>query len=126
MRSFITAVILFAVLIGGGILLIDRIEDISDELLKQNHNIIQLIENDELDKASEHIDKLRKYIDEKRKIVSTTMDHGYADTIDIYICELEKYVDCNNKDDALARSQVLDMLFEHLPRNYRLKWENIL
>lgn len=126
MRSFITAVILFAVLIGGGIFLVDYIEDISDELRQQNEYITQLIEDDDLEKAAEHIDKMREYMDKKRKIVSTTMDHGYADTIEIYICELEKYVDCKSKNDALARSRVLDMLFEHLPRNYRLKWENIL
>lgn len=126
MRSFITAVILFAVLVGGGVLLVDYIEDISDELREQNKYITQLIENDELDEAAKHIDNLRKYMDEKREIVSSTMEHGYADTIEIYICELEKYVDCKSKNDALARSRVLDMLFEHLPRNYRLKWENIL
>lgn len=125
MKSFIAALVLFAVLVAGGIFFVEYIDDISEQMLAQNTEITSLIENERFSEAKPLVKKLSEFIEQKRAIILTTMDHSYVDTIELYICELEKYVEYRGKSDALAKSNVLNKLFKNLPRNYKLKWENI-
>ncbi len=125
MKSFIAAIVLFGVLVAGGICFVESVDDISAQMLSQNSKITYLIENERFGEAKPLVKKLSDYIEQKRAVILTTMDHSYVDTIELYICELEKYVEYHAKNDALAKSNVLSKLFKNLPRNYKLKWENI-
>ena len=56
---------------------------------------------------------------------ASTGNHQEIDNIEMSLAELKRYIEGHQKYDALAKSQVLDFLFHHLPKNSRLKTENI-
>ena len=42
------------------------------------------------------------------------------------ISEVEGYINGGEQTDAISHCRVLGFLFEHLPKNYKFKLENIL
>ena len=126
MRSFITALAIGAILVTGSILYNKSIEKISDELIRCNNNILQLVYVDNFADADELINILNNYIDEKRVLLDATGSHEEIDKIETCITELKEYNAHLCKADAIARIKTLDVLFTRMPKNYRLRPENIL
>ena len=48
------------------------------------------------------------------------------DKIEMNISEVEGYINGGEQTDAVSHCRVLGFLFEHLPKNYKFKLENIL
>ena len=48
------------------------------------------------------------------------------DKIEMNISEVEGYINGEEQTDAVSHCRVLGFLFEHLPKNYKFKLENIL
>ena len=126
MKSFIIAIIIATIMITGSITYTINIEKISDELSSHNERVIKLIEDENFDAAMEIAEFMDKYIDDKKIMLAATGDHEDIDKMEIYLSELTEYIKGNHKSDALAHAKALKTLFEHLPKNYRLKPENIL
>lgn len=126
MRSFISAVIIGFFMIFGSILYTNHIQKISDELIRCNSVVFQLVSEEKFSDADKIIDMMCSYIDDKKIILAATGNHEEIDKIEIYITELKQYNCYMYKADAVARIKVLDFLFEHLPKNYKLRPENIL
>ena len=53
-------------------------------------------------------------------------NHAELDNIEMNLAELKRYTEGEAHTDAISKSSVLDFLFAHLPKNYKLRLENIL
>jgi len=125
MKSFIAALVIFVVMIGTGIASLDYIENVSEKMVAKNDEIKKAVSDRDFEKAHTLADELDELVNDKRAILSTTMEHNNIDTIEIYVNELKQYVSEGISADALARCEVIEMLLKHLPKNYKLRIENI-
>ena len=126
MKSFITSLVIAAFIVAGSIAYGMHIDKISSELVSINTRLTDAIESDDFDGAGEIVDEVQSYFDKKRAMLGATDNHEVLDKIEINIQELSSYVEGGQKTDALSRCRVLGYLYEHLPKNYKLKFENIL
>ena len=59
-------------------------------------------------------------------VLAATGNHEDFDKIEMNISEVEGYINGGEQTDAVSHCRVLGFLFEHLPKNYKFKLENIL
>ena len=76
--------------------------------------------------AGDEIENLVQYLDENRTVLAATGNHEDFDKIEMNISEVEGYINGEEQTDAVSHCRVLGFLFEHLPKNYKFKLENIL
>lgn len=126
MKSFITSLIIAIIIISSSFFFTKSIENTSEDLLADNREIIKLIKNDEYEKAYALTKDMQKFVNKKKTSLAVIMDHGDLDKIESGIAELESYIDNEIKPDALAKCNTLDVLIRHMPKNYKLKIENVL
>ena len=126
MRSLVVSLIIGAAIIWGSVAYTARLESLSKEMLAVNSQIMDYIEHEEWDKADAKIQYLYKFVNERRMAMEATGDHEVLDKIEMNISELIAYNDAEMKADAMAKCQMLDFLIAHLPKNFKLKIENIL
>ncbi|MCX7714183.1 MAG: DUF4363 family protein [Clostridia bacterium] len=126
MKSFVVAIVLFACILAGSVVSTKHIDDVSKKMLEKNRSIAQMLEDNNFDGAKEGVGELEDYIHQKRSALSTTIDHTQVIAIELQLAELRQYINGEKKEDALAKNEALNTLFEHLPQNYELKLRNIL
>lgn len=126
MKSFILALVITVAMVGGSMLYTRELDSISEEALGYNTRIQATIAEDDFDGAKESVNALEQYVTEKRIPLSMILDHTTLDKIESSIAELSGFVAGEMKTDALAQNNVLEVLFRHLPQNYKVRLENIL
>lgn len=126
MKSFITTLVLAVIMVFGGILCSSYISQVAEELSEKNQEIEQLILSSDFSAAHSHAKSLSEYVDQKKIILAITLDHTELDKIETNLAELLSYSRDQQGYDAAAKCKTLSFLFQHLPKNYQLKWENIL
>lgn len=126
MKSFISALIIGAVIVFGSIAYTSHLEEISKRLLECNSEIETLIRNDRYDSAEQLIKEMSEYIKSKESVLAATGNHEEIDKIEINLAELTEYAAECCKADTLTKIKTLNILFRHLPKNYKLRPENIL
>ena len=126
MRSVIAAVVLMCAVVCGGAWYTSKLIDVSGELSEMNAAIQSSLEDNAIHNAQKDIERMKEYLDKKEQVLSAMGDHEEIDKIRMSMAELERYAEGGNTTDAIAKSEVLEFLFEHMPENYRLKIENIL
>lgn len=113
-------------IIINGIIFSIYIEGLSDEMLIYSSEISYLLDEENFDLALKKTNELSDFIEEKKVMLASTTDHNKLDEIEKTLAELASYIESRKKHDSLAKCEVLDFLFEHFPRDYMLKAENIL
>ena len=73
-----------------------------------------------------HIDKVSRDLGEINDRVMAFLYDEDFDKIEMNISEVEGYINGGEQTDAVSHCRVLGFLFEHLPKNYKFKLENIL
>ncbi len=126
MKSFWVAVVIAALLIGGGILFNRNIDHVTEELSEKEEKITELIEEKKFKAAEKEIEGLKKYIDEKMIILASVVDHKNVDEIELCVAEIEGYTKEESKIEALTKCKKLEHLINHLPVNYKVTLQNIL
>ncbi len=126
MKSFITSLVIAAILITGGIIYTKQLSKKSDNLLQIIDDIEICINNDDFKTAAEHIEKLSNEISDFEPFFLATGDHAEIDNIEINLSELKSLTEGELKSQALGKVYVIKFLFEHLPQNTFLSFENIL
>ena len=126
MKSFITSLVIAAFIVAGSIAYGMHIDKISSELVTINARLMHAIEAEDFENAEEIADEVQSYFNKKRAMLGATDNHEVLDKIEINIQELFSYVEGRQRTDALSRCRVLGYLYEHLPKNYKLRFENIL
>jgi hypothetical protein len=125
-KSFITSLVIAAILITGGIIYTTQLSKKSNNLMQIIDDIEICINNDDFKTATEHIEKLSNEISDFEPFFLATGDHAEIDNIEINISELMSLTEGELKSQALAKVYVIKFLFKHLPQNTFLSFENIL
>lgn len=126
MKSLIIAILIAATIIFGGIYATNKLSDVSVYLIDICEKTSELIENEDFEKAEELAEEMKKSIEENYNMFAISIDHNEVDKIEMNIDQMQIYIKEQQKADALAFGNVLLGLFEHLPKDYKLKLENIL
>lgn len=126
MKSFVSSIILLAILIVSSIIHSYTIDKITANLISQNNAVTENIYNENYADALVYIDEFDSYINSKCTILSATLDHSILNKIDEYTSELKGYISEASKSDAIAISSALSTFIENIPKNYKLKIDNIL
>lgn len=126
MRSFLISLLIGTVLIAGSEIYFWRMAKVSEELASQNEAVVQCLEKGDTEQAGRELERLISMVNEKRGLLEAMGEHGSIDKIETYAAEAGQYADMGESADALAKCRSLDILITHMPKNYRLCWENIL
>lgn len=126
MKSFMISLIIAALLLFGGFFYMSRLEKISDDLHEINVGISEALRNEDYELAQSKIPELESAISDYEIFCASWENHEHIDEMESTIAELKIYIENHCRSDALAKSNVLSFLFDHLPKNSRLKLENIL
>jgi len=125
MKSFIMALIIAAVIIMGGIYCTSRVDNLMEELTKKSDSITENINNDGYDKASNTLFQIEERLETDAVILASYLDHNEIDKIEIAISQLEVYLERKEKTSALASLNTLKKHFLRIPKDYKIKLENI-
>ena len=126
MKSLIASVILGLMIIWGSTAYTSGLEKISENLSIKNTSIREYIKSKDYNLALNGIKELRELLEENRGLLEMTGKHNETDEIEIGISELEVYTQAQKQEDALAKCALIEFLLEHLPKNFKLRIENIL
>lgn len=126
MKGVVISAVIAVLIVLGSIAYTNHIESVSNELGEINDAIIEALTSENYVQAAVHTKELNDYLDSHRAILEATGNHEEIDKIEMNISELSEYIEGEEKTDALSNCRVLDFLFGHLPKNYELKWENVL
>lgn len=126
MKGVIISVFIAVCIVVGSVAYTSHIGKVSDELGKINDEIMVCLDSEDYEQAAEKIKQLTDYLDKKRTLLAATGNHEEFDKIEMNISEMLGYTDGEKQTDAISRCKVLSFLFEHLPKNYEMKLENIL
>lgn len=126
MKSFITSIIIAVIIVSGSIFYTCYISSLSEEFSKHTQDVYELIEQNRYREASKLTDELIKFMDSKKVLLAATGNHEEIDKIELYLDELSEFIGNTTQPDALARCKSLRTLFDNLPKNYRIRAENIL
>lgn len=126
MKSLIIAILIAVIIIFGGIYATNKLSDVSDNLIEICEQASELIQNEEFETAGELLEKMKESVDENYIMFAVSIDHNEIDKIEMNLDQMQIYIKEHQKADALAFGNVLLGLFEHLPKDYKLKLENVL
>ena len=126
MKSFITALVIAAVIFIGSMFYNRELDSLSETMLDYNNQIMNMLHNEDYPGAAGQVQALTDYVETKKIPLSMIIDHATLDKIENSLAELAGYVEGRAKTDALAKSRTLDVLFQYIPKNYKLRLENIL
>lgn len=126
MKSFAVAIVIAVFVVAGSLFYTHQIETVSDSLVSENLRVTQLLEEENYDEALECAEKMAEYVDRKKLSLAIIMDHGDLDKIELSVAELSGYIKGRVQTDSLAKCGMLNVMLRHMPKNYKLKIENIL
>ncbi len=126
MKSLIVAIIIAFSIILTGVYSTKKLEDMSEYLIEMCDKTNKEIENDNFEKAEEYILEIEDFVEENYTMFASTIDHNEIDKIDMNIDQMKTYVAQGIKADSLSYGNILLGLIEHLPKDHRLKIENVL
>lgn len=102
------------------------ISNIAGELLDESKKAEKLIEEEKYDEAKEVVKEMDHYLDEKDLVLGAMDNHEAIAKIRLNISELTEFIKYEMQGDAMAKVKSLNTLFHHMPKNYKIKPENIL
>lgn len=126
MKSFIISVIIGIFVVLGSMYYTYSIEKVSKELIEDNKKLVLLLKEEDFKGASKLAGDMADYLDKEKIKLAIIMDHSELDKIEMGIAELEGYIEGEIKTDALAKCSMIDVMVRHMPKNYKVKLENVL
>ena len=124
MKGVIASAVIAVVIVAGSVAYTNHIDKVSRELGEINDRVMAFLYDGDYESAGDEIEKLVQYLDENRTVLAATGNHEDFDKIEMNISEVEGYINAGSKQTQFHI--VLGFLFEHLPKNYKFKLENIL
>ena len=126
MKSFIAAMLMGICLVFGCTIYMNEVEEVSDRLNMLNKEMIDFVKREDYENAKKTHKRVDKYLKDKTLMLAATGNHTELDQMQIYLSQVIEYIEAEQRGDALAFCKSLEIMFEHLPKNYRLRAENIL
>lgn len=126
MRSAITILMGFVILISSTILVANRIDVTSRDIEAQLNQTEVLLNASQWKEASLLIEKSYSNWTELHNWWKIFLNHGILNNIEISYKKLEKYVQFQEKGDAMAELNTLTFLLQQVPESETLKFNNVL
>ncbi len=125
MKNVVISLIILFLIFTGGILSGSYIDDFSKEMGEQNNEIKRLIEKENYADAQLEAIDMYASIKEHISMLSFVIENTTIDNIERNLQEMISYIKEEQRHDALAKCDVLSIMFMRLPRNFNLKKETI-
>lgn len=126
MKTFFVSISIGILVVAMSVFYTYRLEKVSDSLVSDNKELIEVLENDDFESAEKIAEKMEDYINKKKTVLAIFVNHEDLDKIEFAMAELRGYVECRIKADAISKCVSLDVLLRHMPKNYKLKVGNVL
>ncbi|MCD8391195.1 MAG: DUF4363 family protein [Firmicutes bacterium] len=126
MKSVIVSACIAVLIVASSIACELHINTVSQKLLSINERVTQAVEDENYESAVYILNEISDYVNKKEDILSVTDNHEVVHNIEVNTWELYEFIEGGQKTDALSKCRVLSFLFEQLPENYKIKWNNIL
>lgn len=126
MKSFIASIIIAVILVSGSLFFVSSIERFSEKLSVDIEEMVSALEAEDYGAAGRLVENMEEYVDREKLNLAAILDHTQLDKIENDIAELKGFVECRVKHDAIAKCRVLDVQIRHMPKNHKVKIENIL
>jgi len=126
MRSTLTIILGFLILIGSTLWVADRIDSTSSAVLDNLDQIELLVASDQWDEASLKIQQTYDHWTKLHDWWSIFLNHGILNNIEISYKRLSQYVKYKEKSHSMAELNTLIFLLQEVPKSETLKLNNIL
>lgn len=126
MKSLFVAISIAIVVVFGSLLYNTHLESISSQMIEKNEGIKKQIEEENYAEASKKTRDLTEFIRDKRTVLDAVGNHEELDEIERTLMELCAFSDDSMHGEALSKCNSLDFLIRALPRNFKIKIENVL
>lgn len=125
MKSVITAIIITAVIIGGGFYSSYRIDGLTEELTAENGAMLDAIKEEDYSMAYDRLGAVDEKLEDNRILLGSLFDHAVLEKIEMYVTQIKIYIEEEEKASSLGAGYTLDKLFRDMPNDYRLRPENV-
>ncbi len=126
MKSFIAALIIAVAVVASNVFFLQRVEEFSEVVGAELEKTVAALEAEDYAQAAAVSKAMGEFVDREKLSLAAILDHTQLDKIEVDIAELRSYIECEVKNDAIAKCRSVDVLIRHLPKNHKLKIENIL
>ncbi len=126
MRLLTVLLIILTCLVGLGFWNNAALWETTDQMTVQIEQIMQEIDGQRWDQASQQTARLEKNWHEKAKWWPVFLDHQEIDNIEFSLAKVKKYVDTHDKPLAQGQLSELHLMLEHIPEKETINLENIL
>lgn len=126
MKSFVISIFTALLIVGGSVTYSFYIKNLSAQMCVYGEEIKQLVTDENFADAVSKISELSDFVDKTKPLLASTTDHANIDEIEQTVALLKIYTAQEQRPDALAKCELMNVLFEHLPKSYDLRLENIL
>ncbi|MBQ3037869.1 MAG: DUF4363 family protein, partial [Clostridia bacterium] len=92
MKSTICALVILVILIGGGIIFSNELDDFSSELIALTNEVYMLSVGGDYDTAKKQLDRVDELLEEKKVLIGSMIDHAEFEKIELNFQRLRVYV----------------------------------
>lgn len=123
-KAIITTLVAIALIIGGAILEHISITNSFNEMKEKLNTVYVKADNETAERSD--IERFRESWLEHKKFLHCYIPHNDIKDVEVYLAEAEALIIKKHYGFALSKLNVLKQMFEHLPKTYDTKPENIL
>lgn len=125
MKPVLIIVLTILVIISAGTYILYSLKAESAEISQQLNALEQAVSLKQWPQARTAGENLSKTWRNTSTVWSMLIDHYEIDSINIYLAELESFIDTKEQHQALSRISSLKVLVEHIPEKESLTLKNI-
>ena len=122
-KSFITVIVTFLILVGGAVYEQIYIGKAFSGLKEEFTEIYEKIDDESITNE-EILSAQEKWIEEKHKL-HAFIPHNEIKELDLWIAEAVYYVEVQNYEEAQGKVSVAIELLEQIPRTFAVTFENV-
>ncbi len=126
MKSFVCAILIFAVILTGAAMYTQALSVETERLCNHLFLVEYYITSENWTACLAAFETLKKEWAMTEKWLKAIVGHRELDQIQMTLCEMQGYILVKNKDEATVKAGVLRLFFRLLPANESLSFVNIL
>lgn len=127
MKEIILIIIILTTIVGGGIYVQKYLNNSTEKLVKDLTHIKTMVEeSQDLKKLEDEYDKIHEEWEKEKEKWSVIVLHDAIDEIEGYFINIKSAIECNDKDEAIAKIDVAMVAIKHIKEKEELSLINIL
>lgn len=126
MKSFIVAIVVAALLVGGSVGYSIYIDRVTKEINDGTKKVEDAVRADDFVRAKEELSDVEGIIEKESTLLGSIVEHKEMFEIKRNIYEIGVFLESKNKEESLSRLKAIYTVSEQLSGNTALKISNIL